>query len=112
MKSLIISIVIASTIIAACSSSREFMYRPVESKDLWNVRIEKGSVSGQFEIYIDDELIMEETPSLFGDNIDEKIIYKNHSVRLIVYKTTNFWGGESQELTLLIDNELITKMDF
>ena len=108
----IIVILFVLLFFAACSTSQELTYRPVNSQELWNVRIEKGSVSGQFEIYINDEMILEETPSMFNENIDEKVTYKNHSVRLIVNKTTSFWGGDSQELTLLIDNELITKMDF
>ena len=111
MKHIII-LLLAIFLLGACSSSQELTYRPVNNNDLWSVRIEKGTISGQFEIYINDELILEETPSMFGDNIDEKIIYKNHSVRLIVNKISNFWGVESQKLTLLIDNELITQMDF
>lgn len=111
MKHIII-ILLAIFLIGACATTQEFSYRPIDNKELWNVRIEKGTISGQFEVYINDDLVLEETPSMFGDHIDERVIYKTHSVRLIVNKTTNFWGGESQQLTLLIDNELIAKMDF
>jgi len=94
MRILSVCIILTSILIISCSTSQELTYRPVDSKELWNIRIEKGSVSGQFEVYIDDEIIFEETPDIFNDRIDEKIDYKGYPVRLLVskynYNSNNF----------------------
>jgi len=52
MRILSVFIILTSILIISCSTSQELTYRPVDSKELWNIRIEKGSVSGQFEVYI------------------------------------------------------------
>jgi hypothetical protein len=96
----------------ACSSSQEFTYRPLNNPELWNIRIEKGSVSGQFEVYVNDEMIFEETPSMFTDSIDEKSDYKGHQFRFMVNKTTDFWGGEEYKAILFCDNEMISRTIF
>ena len=111
MKHIII-ILLTLFLIGACATSQELNYRPVDSKDLWNIRIEKGTVSGQFEVYINDELVLEETPSMISETINEKTYYKNYEIRLVVNKTTSWIEGDSQKLALYIDNELITQMDF
>jgi len=112
MRILSVFIILTSILIISCSTSQELTYRPVDSKELWNIRIEKGSVSGQFEVYIDDKIIFEETPDIFNDRIDEKIDYKGYPVRLLVSKEKDFWGGEEYNLLLFINNELITQIKF
>jgi len=112
MKIFHILLILSSIVIISCSSSQELTYRPVDSKELWNIRIEKGSVSGQFEVYIDDEIVFEESPDYFNNRIDEKTTYKDHPLRLIVNKETDFWGGENYNLQLFVDNELVTQMKF
>ncbi|GIK59770.1 MAG: hypothetical protein HND39_03200 [Ignavibacteriota bacterium] len=106
------AVLISVIFLVACSTSQELTYRPVDSKDLWNIRIERGSVSGQFEVYIDDEIVFEETPDMFNDRIDEKTTYKNYPLRLLVNKETDFWGGEEYNLQLFINNELVTQMKY
>ncbi|NWG28129.1 MAG: hypothetical protein HXY48_06290 [Ignavibacteriaceae bacterium] len=112
MKTLNIFLIAILILILACSTSQELTYRPVDSKELWNIRIEKGSVSGQFEVYINDEMVFEETPDMFNDRIDEKTTYKDYPVRLMVNKEKDFWGSEEYNLLLFINNELVTQMKY
>jgi hypothetical protein len=104
--------ILLAVIIISCSSTQELTYRPVDSKDLWNIRIEKGSVSGQFEVYINDEKVFEETPDIFNNRIDEKTTYKERPVRLIVNQENDFWGGKQYNLQLFVNSELVTQMKF
>ena len=112
MKIFQLLVILISIIIISCSSTQELTYRPVDSKDLWNIRIEKGSVSDQFEVYINDEKVFEETPGIFNNRIDEKTTYKGHPIRLLVNQETDFWGSKQYNLQLLVDNELVTQMKF
>lgn len=99
--------------LVACSSSQELTYRPLNSSDLWNIRIEFGTYSEQFEVYVNEEMIFEETPNMFTSTIDEKTLYKNYQFRLLVNYSSGFLGiGEGYEVLLFCDNELITKQNF
>lgn len=99
--------------LVACSSSQELTYRPLNSSELWNIRIEFGTYSEQFEVYVNDEMIFEESPNMFTSSIDEKTTYKNHQFRLLVNYSSGFLGiGEGYETLLFCDNELITKQNF
>jgi len=101
-------------LIYSCSTGQSITYRPLNSNEkLWDIRIEQGTVSGQFEVIINDELVIEETPNMFTDTIDEKAIYQNRVVRLIVNFTNGFLGiGEGYNVSLLIDNELAAQVTF
>ena len=112
MRIINVILVASSFLLISCSTSQELTYRPVDSKDLWNIRIERGSVSGQFEVYINEEMVFEETPDIFNDRIDEKTTYKGYPLRLMVNKETDFWGGEDYNLLLFINNELVTQMKY
>jgi len=97
----------------ACSSSQELTYRPLNSSELWNIRIEFGTYSEQFEVYVDDEMILEETPNMFTSTIDEKTTYKNQVFRLLVNHHSGFLGiGEGYEAILFVNNEMVTKQNF
>jgi hypothetical protein len=75
--------------------------------------IEYGTVSEQFEVYVDDEMILEETPNMFTNTIDEKTTYKNSVFRLLVNYSSGFLGiGEGYEAILFINNEMVTKQNF
>lgn len=99
--------------LVGCSTSQESTYRPLNSSELWNIRIEFGTYSEQFEVYVNDEMIFEESPNMFTTSIDEKTTYKNHQFRLLVNYSSGFLGiGEGYEALLFCDNELITKQNF
>lgn len=99
--------------LVACSTSQELTYRPLNSSDLWNIRIEQGTLSGQFEVYVDDEMILEESPNMFTNSIDEKATYKGQIFRLIVNYSSGFLGiGEGYEVMLFCNNEMVTKQNF
>jgi hypothetical protein len=112
MKIFHLVLILSSILIVSCSTTQELSYRPVDSKDLWDIKIEKGSMSGQFEIYINDEIVFEETPDYFNDRVDEKTFYKGYPLRLIVNKEKDFWGGENYNLQFFVQNELVTQMKF
>jgi hypothetical protein len=99
--------------LVACSTSQELTYRPLNSSELWNIRIEFGTYSEQFEVFVNDTIIFEESPNMFTSTIDEKTTYKNHLFRLLVNYSSGFLGiGEGYEALLFCDNELITKQNF
>jgi len=99
--------------LVACSTSQELTYRPVNNPDLWNIRIEQGTLSGQFEVYVDDEMILEESPNMFTKSIDEKATYKGQIFRLIVNHSSGFLGiGGGYEVILFCNNEIVTKLKF
>ena len=112
MKLINLLFAVSLILLIACSTTQELTYRPMDSKDLWNIRIEKGSVSDQFEVYINEDKVFEETPDVFNHHIDEKTTYKGYPLRLLVYKSTDFWGGEKYNLQLFINNELVTQMKY
>src|SRR3970282_2317128 len=94
-----------------CSSSQYLTYRPVNESDLWQIEISKSSGFDGFTVSINDEEVLSEGINWVTKSIDEKTIYRNKEVRLIVNPYTNYID-EGYNVSLLIDNELVTTMKF
>lgn len=113
MRKFLIVFVLSLIGLVSCSTSQELTYRPLNGSELWNIRIERGTMTGQFEVYIDDEIIFEESPNMFTDMIDEKTTHKGYSFRFLVNYNSGFLGiGGGYEALLFCNNELITKQNF
>jgi len=103
--------VIVSVLFFSCSSSQNLTYRPVNDSALWQIEISKSSGFDGFTVTINDDEVLSEGINWMTKSMDEKTTYKNKEVRLIVNPYSSYID-EGYDVTLLIDNELISKMKF
>ena len=83
------------------------------NEKMWEIHVEKSSITDQFQVIIDDSTVIAETPNMFTKTVDAKCTYRNKEIKLIVNHSEGTLGiGEGYNALLLIDNEMAGQFKF
>ena len=62
-KYLILIYISLAVLVGACSTSQMLTYRPMGSNEkMWEIHVEKSSITDQFQVIINDSTVLAETP--------------------------------------------------
>jgi len=115
MKVSVLSILIGVLLfIIGCGSAVQTLtYRPKGSNEkMWNIHAEKNTFSNNVEVFVNDSLVTECSIGIFESGTECKGEYLGHPVLAMLDKSSSFLGGETIKCLIMIDGELVGKVEW